>query len=691
MANASYDTLTITINADSKKANQSINALSKNLQRLDDTAKNLNTRRIGEVKGLLLNIAKIDFTNVSKGLQDVVSAFKSFQNKAFMKATNGGTNLTPVDPSRVGGASGGASGGDVNFEPISQIDDVKKAFEEVNKEIEDTTNALNKAGFSAEQVKSVLTSIKNSKKVFSEEEVEKLRDTLQGLGIDGKKAETIIKNIKKETEQLGKKGSKHVRSLGKQFQNILKYRIIRKIIQEIYKAFTDGVSNVASFDKDTLEALAQIKASLGYITNSIGSALAPALQMLQPLISSIADGIAEAGTMIAELFATLNGQTQFAQAKKDVDAYRNALKKTQALGIDELNVFQKDTASFEYVDVQQVDNFAGIKESISKIADFVKKIMDMLKPVTEKLLPQIAKIVGVVFSVIEEILPIVVIIVDLVNEFVLDTCEQINGFVVDLLGFVKEIVVFIKNILTVLKPNLDLVLDIVAVVINKLFGILRPILNLLTFIFDVINSVFELLSPIFDVTSDIFSCVGDIFGLFGGLLMPLQLVGDILKDVLAPVFEKIKGFVEKIKAVLEQWFAPVKKVVDAVKGFVGNGVDKVKSGISDFFGKVGGKVSSWFSGLFSGSFATGGFPEDGFFYANHGELVGQFANGQTAVANNDQIIEGIKRGVMEAMEQSGGANVTVYLDSREIATKVEKRMNNKGATIITGGTLSYGK
>lgn len=40
--------------------------------------------------------------------------------------------------------------------------------------------------------------------------------------------------------------------------------------------------------------------------------------------------------------------------------------------------------------------------------------------------------------------------------------------------------------------------------------------------------------------------------------------------------------------------------------------------------------------------ANGGFPEDGLFFANHGELVGKFSNGKTAVANNEQILTGIE-------------------------------------------------
>lgn len=66
-------------------------------------------------------------------------------------------------------------------------------------------------------------------------------------------------------------------------------------------------------------------------------------------------------------------------------------------------------------------------------------------------------------------------------------------------------------------------------------------------------------------------------------------------------------------------------------------------------------------------FANGGFPEDGFFYANHHELVGQFSNGKTAVANNEQITEGIKRAVVQGMSQalrnSGYSNIK--LDIRQ--------------------------
>lgn len=79
-----------------------------------------------------------------------------------------------------------------------------------------------------------------------------------------------------------------------------------------------------------------------------------------------------------------------------------------------------------------------------------------------------------------------------------------------------------------------------------------------------------------------------------------------------------------------------------------------------------------------GKFASGGFPDEGqLFIAREAgpELVGTMG-GRTAVANNDQIVSGIREGVFDAvlaaMSQSGGNGdrgevvVKVYLDSREI-------------------------
>lgn len=81
-------------------------------------------------------------------------------------------------------------------------------------------------------------------------------------------------------------------------------------------------------------------------------------------------------------------------------------------------------------------------------------------------------------------------------------------------------------------------------------------------------------------------------------------------------------------------------------------------------------------------YKNGGFPdgENGLFFANDSEMVGKFTNGRTAVANNEQIVGGISRGVKQAVVEAFGqfnnsssGDIAIYLDSREIARYTTSR------------------
>lgn len=87
-------------------------------------------------------------------------------------------------------------------------------------------------------------------------------------------------------------------------------------------------------------------------------------------------------------------------------------------------------------------------------------------------------------------------------------------------------------------------------------------------------------------------------------------------------------------------------------------------------------------------YRVGGFPEDGLFYANHNELVGQFSNGQTAVANNEQITQGIAEAIYPAVynavsaamrNNDGNGNVTFQVegDPNGIFKVVQKEWKNE--------------
>ncbi|MDE7446171.1 MAG: hypothetical protein K2N15_10805 [Lachnospiraceae bacterium] len=128
--------------------------------------------------------------------------------------------------------------------------------------------------------------------------------------------------------------------------------------------------------------------------------------------------------------------------------------------------------------------------------------------------------------------------------------------------------------------------------------------------------------------------------------------------VVEELYNKIVGWVEKM-------IEKIEKVIAKAKEAIGLGSSSSSSSSSSSVGKRSTSSSGKLSvnipkitiptikvptiSVNIPKFATGGFPEDGLFMANHGELLGKFANGRTAVANNEQITTGIENAVYRAM------------------------------------------
>lgn len=129
-------------------------------------------------------------------------------------------------------------------------------------------------------------------------------------------------------------------------------------------------------------------------------------------------------------------------------------------------------------------------------------------------------------------------------------------------------------------------------------------------------------------------------------------------------------------------------VIDGLKKTFGEAIKGIKdkwNELTQINGDVelgGGKFKIKFP-----KFAGGGFPkENGIFLANSSELVGRFSNGKTAVANNEQIIQGISAGVYSAVSSAMASNNnnggyisnTIVVDGEVIArtvTKAQRKQN----------------
>ena len=158
-----------------------------------------------------------------------------------------------------------------------------------------------------------------------------------------------------------------------------------------------------------------------------------------------------------------------------------------------------------------------------------------------------------------------------------------------------------------------------------------------------------------------------------------------LVGIFAGVFGRAISFIANILNAI----APLLEGILYVLG--GKFLDKMPTGWRIVFDIFTGGIFELGKLLFGG-FATGGFPEDGFFFANHNELVGKFDNGKTAVANNEMITEGIYQAVRQALaEGSFTTPIEINLDGQKIADVVNKKNKNNGKSVLFGANVNYGE
>lgn len=167
----------------------------------------------------------------------------------------------------------------------------------------------------------------------------------------------------------------------------------------------------------------------------------------------------------------------------------------------------------------------------------------------------------------------------------------------------------------------------------------------------------------------------------------------------------------------KMWSAIKSGAVTAMNGLIGviesainkmiGGINKMISAANTVLSAVGGEDAVQIGKLTTVSlpriqtYATGGFPEQGqMFIARESgaELVGNIGR-RTAVANNDQIVDGIAYGVSVANSESNSLlreqnsllreilakETGVYLDGKQMTRSVEKYQRERGRVLVTGG------
>lgn len=305
----------------------------------------------------------------------------------------------------------------------------------------------------------------------------------------------------------------------------------------------------------------------------------------------------------------------------------------------------------------------------SLLADLNDKV---IKPLSDFLNKYIAPALK---SIKDALSPIIQAVKDFVKEKLSDTIQKVS----DVLGWLYD---------HVLSPLATLLGGALKIAFTNISNVVSTFITIISKVIEVVSGVLDTLSAFGEKIKSVKSGIEESLGAMKGKLDDFinnlktkwsnsafgKAIGSI-KDALSTKWTEAKSWWDNHKPTLSSVTATVSNIANTLKSAWNTAVTwwnnhkpslssitanikvphisvdwDTSSAIGKAMKALGLKGKPTFNVAY---YKNGGFPEDGWFRASHGEYMGKFDNGTSVIANNRQIISGIANGVKEAnMEQN---------------------------------------
>lgn len=547
---------------------------------------------------------------------------------------------------------------------------------------------------------------------------------LERAGKSASNASKGVKELAKEASKSQKPLSNFISSL----KRIAFYRMIRSIIKSIAQAMQEGLEKAYIFSSGVdgegnrfAAAMDRIKGAGNAMKGQLGSAFISLLAAVEPVLIALINLVTRAADAIAQLLAAFTGKTYLkanVTAAKFADTMARggaAAKewKNQLLGFDEINRLNAPSDGGGGSGANPLDGFEFADAPINeKLLEFVNNIKEKLQPAVERLKEAFGRLKEAWDGFVDSLGG------SAFSQFIEDVLVLTGGAVINGLTILTDLLTLLLNILSgdLMSAEMSfrqLLYDIIVAIADLIVGVTNLAMDALIMlakgIDDIIGTNF---ADYLQADKDAFNAmyresVTSTNGLFG-----LKAALGLTEKAAASVSDETDNLTEALAGVsteapkAEQKVSGIRTALDWVlQGFrdFGTEVGWIITGlfqpIADFCAWIDSAIQGW--GIFksmqrlnapnynvyedptmwTNNFATGGFPDEGqLFMARESgpELVGTMG-GRTAVANNQEITEGIRQAVYDAMTASNASgnndvSVRVYLDSREIKAG-QQRLN----------------
>ena len=225
-----------------------------------------------------------------------------------------------------------------------------------------------------------------------------------------KAAEKVTKTIKEGTQEAAKASDESTKSGGflenmKQgFENltagisnffsrvsrIATTMLIRKALKALVAAAKEGTTNLYQYSKglgsEFASSMDSMASSLSQLKNAAGTAIAPALSAIIPVLNSISSAAITAFNALSQLFALLGGSSTWTKATAVVEEYAAATEsaggggglKEMLADFDELNVIASESGGGGGGSGSGID-YADMFEEVSVFSSEIRDIVNWIK------------------------------------------------------------------------------------------------------------------------------------------------------------------------------------------------------------------------------------------------------------------------------------------------------------------------
>ena len=273
-----------------------------------------------------------------------------------------------------------------------------------------------------------------------------------------------------------------------------------------------------------------------------------------------------------------------------------------------------------------------------------------------------------------------------INSFFL-LMSGISTVVSDILAFLNSLIEFIVGVFTgdwekawgaiesYFDQKWETMKNLVSLAIQAIRNTISTVMNVIKAFWEQIWNTIGIFAG--DKWNDIKSNAEELFGairdklaeIWDEVKKTIEEKWNAIKDWFTEIWTKIKEvfkideMLEVGKNIMNKLWEGMKGVWDEIAGWLGNIADLIGSTFNSIINRAKDLITSAKEEAEDNDvdedndggprgYATGGFPEDGWFRASHGELMGKFDNGQSVVANNQQITQGIAQAVRSGIGSS---------------------------------------